>query len=394
MHRFSSDAIFMKGKYMEENTVKKIEVAEVEELLLNHSDDIIVQVAPAVRVALGEMFSLKVGTNVEKKMISALRKLGFKHVFDTDFGADITIDEEASEFLSRVKNNSPYFPMFSSCCIGWVNSFFIQGNDLINHISTTKSPLGCFGSLAKKYYAKKYNKKVEDIIVLSIVPCILKKNESKMPYNKTDDIFDVDYTWTTKDLGQLLIERNIDLPSLDDSDFDNPLGSSSGGGKIFGRIGGVLESLIRAIYYYEEGKVFDKRVEFTTSTISPDIKEVKLNINNREYLFANCSIIGARKLIEMTRNHTCPYHFVEVMACAGGCIMGAGQPSFKDTGLQLNEVKEARMSALNLSDDESSVKCSPLNDDLNKLYDYLNMKPFDQKSENYLHRDYIKYGKH
>lgn len=378
---------------MEDNIVKKIEVSQVEELLQTHRDDIIVQVAPAVRVALGEMFSFDVGNNVEKKIITALRKIGFKYVFDTDFGADLTIVEEASEFLNRVKNNSPYFPMFSSCCIGWLNNFFIQANDLLPHISTTKSPLGCFGSLAKKYFAQKYNKKIEDIMVVSIVPCLLKRSESKLSYNKTEGISDVDFTWTTKDLGLLLKDRNIDLNSLEDGEFDNPLGISSGGGKIFGRIGGVLESLIRAIYYYEENRILDEPIKFTQSTLSSDIKEVKLTINNREYLFANCSILGAKKIIEQIRNNTCKYSFVEVMACMGGCVMGAGQPAFKDTGKSLLEVKDKRIEALNVSDLNSTYKCAPTNPDVIKMYEYLNMKPFDQKAEKYLHREYTKYGK-
>ena len=206
---------------METFAAKKIEVEQVEQLLLECPENIIVQVAPAVRVALGELFSMPLGQNCQGKMITALKKIGFQNVFDTDFGADITIVEEANEFISKIRHGEK-LPMFSSCCPGWINNALISFRDVLPQISTTKSPVGCFGSLAKRYFAKKNNVSVDSIYVVSIVPCLLKKAEAQAAFNKTEDIYDVDFTWTTKDLAMLIKERGIDFSSLEESSFDNP----------------------------------------------------------------------------------------------------------------------------------------------------------------------------
>ena len=308
---------------METFAAKKIEVEQVEQLLLECPENIIVQVAPAVRVALGELFSMPLGQNCQGKMITALKKIGFQNVFDTDFGADITIVEEANEFISKIRHGEK-LPMFSSCCPGWINNALVSFRDVLPQISTTKSPVGCFGSLAKRYFAKKNNVSVDSIYVVSIVPCLLKKAEAQAAFNKTEDIFDVDFTWTTKDLAMLIKERGIDFSSLEESSFDNPLSSSSGGGKIFGKAGGVSQSLIRALYYYLEKREFTDKITFEVSPAIAEVQECTLSIASKEYKFARTNIVGANKILKEIRAGNCDYSFVEVMACMGGCVMGAG----------------------------------------------------------------------
>lgn len=378
---------------METFAAKKIEVEQVEQLLLECPENIIVQVAPAVRVALGELFSMPLGQNCQGKMITALKKIGFQNVFDTDFGADITIVEEANEFISKIRHGEK-LPMFSSCCPGWINNALVSFRDVLPQISTTKSPVGCFGSLAKRYFAKKNNVSVDSIYVVSIVPCLLKKAEAQAAFNKTEDIFDVDFTWTTKDLAMLIKERGIDFSSLEESSFDNPLSSSSGGGKIFGKAGGVSQSLIRALYYYLEKREFTDKITFEVSPAIAEVQECTLSIASKEYKFARTNIVGANKILKEIRAGNCDYSFVEVMACMGGCVMGAGQPAFNThPGKTFNDVRIARKEALEKSDVESEIKCAPMNLDLIKLYDYLSLQPYSPLAKKYLHRDYSKYGK-
>ncbi len=369
---------------------KKLEVGIVEDLLKDPNKVVIVQTAPSVRVALGEMFGAKPGTSVTGKMVAALRQLGFKYVFDTDFGADITVWEEAMEFLKRLKGEGGPLPQFNSCCIGWLATAERTYKDLFSHISTVKSPIGCLGSIAKTYFAEKMNINPNNIVVVAVVPCILKKNENALPYNKTNFIYDVDYCWTTKDLGALIKDNNIDFMSLVDSEFDNPLGESTSSGTIFGRSGGVLEAVLRCAIYWDSHTVYTNPIVFTPSSISPDILETEITIANRKVKVCHTGMVGVRKLVEMIRNNECPYDFIEVMSCPGGCIMGAGQPMhLPSEGITPLEVRKARISGLNDIADKQDRKISPLNQSIMKIYDAM----FDgtagsEKAELNLHRKY------
>lgn len=370
--------------------MKKMEVSQVEELLKDPEKVVVVQTAPSVRVALGEMFGGKIGEKVTGKMVAALRKIGFRYVFDTDLGADITIWEEAKEFYDRVKNNGPY-PQFNSCCIGWLSfadrmfrDFFKQGL-----ISTVKSPIGCLGSVAKTYFADAIKVKPENIVVVAVVPCILKKNENALPYNKTNGLFDVDYCWTTKDLGALIAEKGIDFNALEDSEFDNPLGESTGGGTIFGRSGGVLEAIIRTAIYYDRQTVNADDVVFTPSKLSPDIMDCHFQLDGKELLACHCGMAGARLIANLVKEGKSPYHFVEVMACPGGCIMGAGQPMHLPSEIPALEVRKLRSQALNAIDHSQEIRVSALNPSVQKVYDTIyDGKPGSEKAHHALHRRY------
>lgn len=371
--------------------MKKIEVSQVEDLLKDDGKVVVVQTAPSVRVSLGEMFGGEIGETVTGKMVSALRLLGFRYVFDTDFGADITIWEEAKEFLDRVKRGGPY-PQFNSCCIGWLSfadrtyhDFFSKGL-----ISTVKSPIGCLGSVAKTFFAAKLGIDPQNVVVVAVVPCILKKNENALPYNKTNGHFDVDYCWTTKDLGNLLQERGIDFASLPDSEFDNPLGESTGGGTIFGRSGGVLEAIIRTAIYYDRQTVDASDVVFAPSALSPDILECQFELCGQQLKACHCGMAGARLLANLAKEDKCPYQFVEVMACPGGCIMGAGQPMHLPAeGISPLEVRKRRASHLNDIDQGQKIRVSALNPSVQRVYDAIyDGKPGSEKAEEALHRRY------
>jgi len=377
---------------MENTTIKKPvnqTITDVLNLMKDPNKYVVVQVAPACRVALGELFNMQVGTVVTSKMVESLKLLGFKAVFDTNFGADVTIMEESAEFYERVKNNGP-FPQFTSCCIGWLNMASRMYKDVVMPlISTTKSPIGCLGSIIKNFYAKKVNVKREDMVVVSIVPCVLKALENKLPYNKTDGIDDVDYCLTTKDLGVMIENANIDFANLKGQEFDSPLGEASGGGIIFGRSGGVMEAAIRNAIYMEKGEIFNQSIEFKSSSISSDIMESEITLLGKQIKICHCGMVGVKAIVELIKTNNCPYHFIEVMACPGGCIMGAGQPMHLPKEILPNQVKQMRCAGLNNLDENASYRVSSLNKSVMKVYEEIyDNKVFGEKAENALHRKY------
>lgn len=372
-------------------TAKKPEIAEVEALLENPEKVVVVQTAPSVRVALGEMFGGKIGEKVTGKMVSALRKIGFRYVFDTDLGADITIWEEAKEFLERVKKDGPY-PQFNSCCIGWLSTAQRTFPDYFEKglISTVKSPIGCLGSVVKTFFAERVHVKPENVVVVAVVPCILKKNENALPYNKTNGLPDVDYCWTTKDLGAVISERAIDFNALPDEEFDNPLGESTGSGTIFGRSGGVLEAIIRTAIYYDRKSVEVDDVVFTPSPLSPDIMDCHFQIAGKDLLACHCGNLGARLIANLIKEGKNPYHFVEVMACPGGCIMGAGQPlHLPAEGVSPLQVRQLRSQGLNDIDHSQAIRISALNPSVQAVYDAIyDGEAGSEKAHHALHRRY------
>ena len=290
-----------------------------------HSDKVVVvQTAPAVRVALGESFGMEPGTVVTGRMVSALRKLGFDYIFDTNFAADLTIVEEANEFVKRMKEDN--LPILTSCCPGWVNFLEQQFSDLVNIPSTCKSPHEMFGAIAKSYLCKKLNVKPENMCVVSVMPCVAKKFESARPELEKDGHSDVDIVITTRELAQMIKESGINFFDLEEGEFDDPMGESTGDGAIFGATGGVIEATVRTAYETITGEELQK-LEFTALRGLDGIKETTVNIAGKDVRIAVANGLGnTRKLLNKVRSGEEKFDAIEVMACPGGCIGGGGQP--------------------------------------------------------------------
>ncbi|PMC81177.1 NADH-dependent [FeFe] hydrogenase, group A6 [Anaerococcus hydrogenalis] len=351
--------------------------------LLESDKHLIVQVAPAVRVALGEMFGRKPGESVEGEMVTALRNLGFDKVFDTNFAADLTIMEEANEFVQRL-NGKGKLPILTSCCPGWVNFMEQQFSDLIDIPSSCKSPHEMFGAIAKTYYAEKIGKKPEDIKVVSIMPCISKKYEAKRDELENEGYSDVDIVLTTRELGAMIKEAGIDFNKLEKSDFDNPMGESTGAGDIFGTSGGVIEATIRTAYDTITGEELEK-VEFEDLRGLKGIKQAKVDINGREIKIAVANGLGnTRKLLEKLRNKEIDLDAIEVMACPGGCIGGGGQPYHNG---KISILKE-RSKGLYQIDKNKELRKSYQNPYIKKLYQEYLGEVGSEKAKELLHTSY------
>lgn len=346
---------------------------------------VIVQTAPAVRTALGEMFDMEVGTLVTGKMVTALRNLGFDKVFDTNFAADLTIMEEASELVHRIEHGGTV-PMLTSCCPAWVK--FIEHNfpDLLDIPSTCKSPHQMFGVIVKTYLAKKLNILPADIVLVSVMPCLAKKYESARPELSNDDIPEVDIVITTREFGGMLKEAGIDLPILKDGEFDNPLGESTGASIIFGATGGVIEAALRTAYEWLTKKTL-KNVEFTALRGMSGIKEATIPINGMDFKVGVAHGLGnARRLLESIRDGKSHYDAIEIMACPGGCIGGGGQPYHNGDV----EVLHKRMEAIYREDRSKKIRKSHDNPYIKKLYDEFLGEPYGEKAHRLLHTHYTK----
>ena len=299
--------------------------------LSNPKKTVIVQTAPAVRAALGEEFGLTPGTSVTGKMVAALRQLGFDKVSATDFAADLTIMEEGSELLDRLTrylkgDKDVCLPILTSCCPAWVNFFEHQFPDMLDIPSTARSPQQMFGAIAKNYWAEKMNIPREDLIVVSIMPCLAKKYECAREEFATQGDPDVNYSLSTRELASLIKRANIDFNSLADEDFDHPLGESTGAGVIFGASGGVMEAALRTAYELYTGKTLDK-VDFKEVRGLENIKKATIKLNGVELHVGIAHGLGnARKLLNEIREGKSEFHAIEIMACPGGCIGGGGQP--------------------------------------------------------------------
>lgn len=300
-------------------------VPKVWRVLDNKEKVVVVQVAPAVRVAIGELFGLEPGTIVTGKMVAALRSLGFNYVFDTDFAADLTIMEEAHEMIERIKAGKD-LPILTSCCPAWVKFFEHQFPDLLNIPSTCKSPHEMFGAVAKTYLASKLGLKREDMVVVSVMPCVAKKYEAARPELESRGEQDVDVVITTRELGRMIKEAGIDFLSLPDEEYDMPLGESTGASVIFGTTGGVIEAALRTASEMITGKPLE-RVEFIEVRGLQGLREAKVEIEDISLNIAIAHGLGnARKLLESIQKGESKYHAIEIMACPGGCIGGGGQP--------------------------------------------------------------------
>ena len=351
---------------------------------LNNKDKfVIVQTAPAIRAALGEEFGYAPGTNVTGKMVAALRSLGFNKVFDTDFAADLTIMEEASEFVHRLQHGGK-LPILTSCCPGWVKFFEHQFPDLLDIPSTCKSPHEMFGAIAKTYYAEKMGINPADMVVVSIMPCLAKKYEAARPELSHDGMQDVDIVITTRELGKMCKEAGIDFESLEDEDFDKPLGESTGASVIFGATGGVIEAALRTAYEWLTEKTLEN-VEFNALRGMDGIKEATVPINGLDVKIAVAHGLGnARTLLENIREGKAEYHAIEIMACPGGCIGGGGQPYLKGDV----DILAKRAEAIYSEDRGKDLRKSHENPDIIKLYEEFLGKPYGQKAHELLHTHY------
>ena len=345
---------------------------------------VIVQTAPAVRVALGESFGLEPGSISTGKMVAALKALGFDYVFDTNFAADLTIMEEANEFVNRfVKGKN--LPILTSCCPAWVNFMEHEYPDLLQHLSTCKSPQSMFSPIARHYFAEKVlNKKPDEVIVMSIMPCVAKKYEVSREELGRDGYLDTDISLTTRELARMIKEAGIELDNLEEAEFDSPLGYSTGAADIFGATGGVLEAALRTAYHditKEEAPSLDfKEVRGMTG-----IKEASLEIAGHTVNVAATSSLGnARKLMDELRQGNSKYHLIEIMACPGGCVSGGGQPYNHGD----YDIVKARAKALYEIDAHKKDRLSHHNPDIIKLYDEFLGERGGHKAHDLLHTKY------
>ncbi|MDE6005360.1 MAG: [FeFe] hydrogenase, group A [Oscillospiraceae bacterium] len=362
---------------------------EVFNAIADSSKHVIVQTAPAVRAALGEEFGYPIGTNVEGKMVAALRRLGFDDVFDTDWGADLTIMEEATEFVDRFKNGGK-LPMMTSCSPGWVKYCEHYFPDLLDNLSSCKSPHQMVGAMAKTYYAEKIGKKPEDIIVVSVMPCTAKKYESQRDDENAAGVPDVDYVLTTRELARMIRRAGLKFTALPDEDFDNPLGLSSGAGDIFGATGGVMEAALRTAYCWLTGKN-DEVVEFTQVRGTDGIKRATIDINGTEIKVAVASgLANARELLKKVQSGEEKLDFIEIMGCPGGCVNGGGQPQQPASVRNFEDLRELRAKALYDEDANKQLRLSHLNTDIQKLYEEYLHRPGGHKSHKTLHTSYVK----
>ncbi|HOK74626.1 MAG TPA: NADH-dependent [FeFe] hydrogenase, group A6 [Bacteroidales bacterium] len=363
---------------------------EVLRALADPSKTVVVQTAPAVRVALGEEFGMKPGTIVTGKMVAALKALGFDYVFDTDFAADLTIMEEGTELLDRLTrylkgDTDARLPILTSCCPGWVNFFEYYYPDLRDVPSTAKSPQQMFGAIAKTYFADKIGVDRKNLVVVSIMPCLAKKYECQRDEFSVDGNPDVDYSISTRELAAFIRQANIDFNNLPEEEFDLPLGESTGAGVIFGTTGGVIEAAVRTAYELYTGKKLG-RIDFTelrgfegVRSATVDFGELKLNIGIAHGLG------NARKLLDDVRSGKSKFHAIEIMACPGGCIGGGGQPLHHGN----SEILKARAAAIYQEDRNKPLRKSHENPVIIKLYEEFLGKPNSEKAHKLLHTHYF-----
>lgn len=376
------------GALMEKSEIHKIDEAK------NRGKFIVVQTAPAVRAALGEEFGMKIGTPVTGKMVAALRRLGFDKVYDTDFAADLTIMEEATELLGRITNGG-VLPMITSCSPGWINYAEYNYSDLLPHLSSCKSPHEMFGAIVKSYYAEKNGIDPADIFVVSIMPCTAKKFEKEREQLKTNGFMDVDAVLTTRELAKLIKRSGINFKKLPDEEFDaDLLGDYTGAGVIFGVTGGVMEAALRTAYHALTGKEHEL-IKFEAVRGFDGIREASLDINGTIINVAVAhGMKNAKVLLDDIRAGKSKYHFIEIMGCPGGCIAGGGQPYVKPCFLPdedidiLDTYKEKRAAALYSEDERNAVRQSHNNMQVKALYDEFLGEPNSHKAHELLHTTY------
>lgn len=376
------------GALMEVSEIDKVDAA------FKAGKYVVVQTAPAVRAALGEEFDMPIGTLVTGKMVAALRRLGFKKVFDTNFGADLTIMEEATELLTRVREGGT-LPMITSCSPGWINYAEYYYPELLDHLSSCKSPHEMFGAILKTYYAEQNGIKPEDIFVVSVMPCTAKKFEKNREELQVNGLKDVDAVLTTRELGKMIKRAGILFNRLPDEEFDNDIvGEYTGAGVIFGATGGVMEAALRTAAYVLNGEELE-HVELEDVRGMAGIKEATYTLGGMDVKVAVASgMKNAKVLLEQIKAGTSPYHFIEIMGCPGGCVAGGGQPYVKPCFLPneaddiLDTFRDKRAAALYQEDEGKQIRVSHKNEQVLKLYDEFLGSPNSHLAHELLHTTY------
>jgi iron-only hydrogenase group A len=370
---------------------EKDDTEKVWKAIGDQTKHVVVQTAPAVRVALGEEFGMPIGSNVEGKMITALKRLGFDKVFDTNFAADLTILEEGTELLSRI-NNGGKLPLITSCSPGWIKYCEHNYHEFLDNLSSCKSPQQMFGAVAKSYYAEKTGIDPKDIFVVSIMPCTAKKYEAAREELSVDSLMDVDAVRTTRELAKMIKQARIDFTAIRDGEYDSILGSSTGAGVIFGTTGGVMEAALRTVADILTGQDL-KEIEYTPVRGMEGIKEASVNINGMDIKVAVVHGTGnASRLLDKIKSGEANYHFIEVMGCPGGCINGGGQPIIMNKE-KTEEVKQLRAQGLYSIDRGRKLRKSHENPEVQKLYEEYMEKPNSHKAHHILHTHYTKRSK-
>ena len=381
---------------------EKSSIERAWEALEDPTKHVVVETAPAIRAALGEEFDYEPGTLVTGKMVAALRRMGFDGVFDTNFAADLTIMEEGTELLTRLKmalvdKEEVALPMFTSCSPGWINYMEHFNPDLLDNLSTCKSPQQMFGAVAKTYYAEKLGLEPDNIVVVSVMPCTAKKFECSRPEMNDSGYADVDMVLTTRELARMIKQAGIDFRTLPDEKMDAPLGISTGAADIFANTGGVMEAALRTAYEIVTGQPFP----FENLHVQPiagleGVKEASITIEDTlpEWSFLKGATLNvavahglanAQRVIDRVKSGEKQYHFIEVMTCPGGCIGGGGQPR-----LTSDAVRQARIAAIYAEDEHRELRKSHENPAVQKLYEEFLVKPLGEKSHHLLHTKYTR----
>ena len=377
-----------------DSIIEKYEFYYIEQAIKDPDKIVVVSTSPSVRVALGEAFGLPAGEFVEGKMVTLLRKLGFDYVLDTNFAADLTIVEEASELIERITKGNRPLPQFTSCCPAWVKFAETYYPDMLDNISSAKSPIGMQGPTIKTYFAKKMNIDPSKIVNVALTPCTAKKFEIRREefhdagdYLGIDNMRDMDYVFTTRELALWAKNKNIDFNSLEDSAYDDLMGQASGAGVIFGNTGGVMEAALRTAYEYITGeKAPDELYKLEPVRGAESIREATIKINDMDI---NVAVVfgteNVRKMIDIIKNSDKQYHFIEVMTCPNGCIGGGGQPkAFGDT----EPIRKARVASLYKKDEQMTIRKSHENPSIKKVYEEFYGKPLSKLAEKMLHTSY------
>ncbi len=363
--------------------VERDDTDKVFDVIADEKKHVIVQVAPAIRVSIGDAFGLSEGEIVTGQMVNALKQLGFDKVFDTNFTADLTIIEEGNELIHRLKNGGT-LPMITSCSPGWIN--YIEGkyDHLLDHLSTCKSPQQMFGALSKSYYAEKTGIDPKNIVTVSVMPCTAKKYEAQRPEFNTEGVRDVDIVLTTRELAKMIKMSGLDFKALPETEFDSPFGIGTGAAVIFGATGGVMEAALRTVYEVVVGKEMPS-LDFEPARGLKGIKEAEVDLNGTKIKVAVAhSLSNAKKVMDMIDKGECPYTFIEVMACPGGCIGGGGQPITTTLAAKAKRIE----STYKIDKEKLPYRKSHENPAINHLYDEYLKEPLGHKSHELLHTHY------
>ncbi len=368
---------------------EKSNAGEILAAIADPAKHVVVQTAPSVRAGLGEEFGYPIGTNTEGQMVASLRRLGFDSVFDTNFGADLTIMEEAHEFLHRVQNGG-VLPLITSCSPGWVKYCEHYFPDMTENLSSCKSPQQMFGAVVKSYYAEKMGLKPEDIVSVSVMPCTAKKFEVGREDQDANGVPDVDYTLTTRELARMIKQAGIRFTSLPKEDFDTPLGISTGAATIFGATGGVMEAALRTAVETLTGEELEKP-DFADVRGTQGIKEATYNVAGMEVKVAVASGLGnARELLNRVKSGAADYHFIEIMGCPGGCVNGGGMPQQPGHIRNTVDIKVLRAKVLYDDDAGKTFRKSHENPAIKELYESYLGAPGSKRAHHLLHTTYVK----